>query len=154
MRVICDTCSLIKLRKGDVVDCLGQLFDDVLIPIAVKDECQDSETKACLKKEFFKVVPVSHTLALSGIQKGEIEAISLAIEQKIPVFITDDEKAFKRASEQGLTPISTEQVLLLAKQKGLIPSVKSVLDNMIAKGEGIQEAVYRETLEYAGESED
>ncbi len=154
MRVVCDTCSLIKLRKGGVLHCLGELFECVLIPIAVKDECQDKETKAYLKKEFFRVVSVSHVLPLTGIQKGELEAISLAVEELIPVFITDDDKAFKRALEQGLTPIRTVRVLLLAKQKGIISSVKSVLDEMIAKGEGIQESIYRKTLEGAGESVD
>ncbi|MCP5038181.1 MAG: hypothetical protein GY945_11355, partial [Rhodobacteraceae bacterium] len=63
-----------------------------------------------LKKDFFQVVAVSHPLALSGIQRGEREAISLAVEQQIAVFVTDDEKAFKRALEQGLTPIRTWRV--------------------------------------------
>lgn len=154
MRVVCDTSSLIKLRKGGVLNCLGQLFDSVVIPLAVEDECRDPETKASLNKQFFEVATVSHMIPMTGIQRGELEAISLAVERGISVFITDDEKAFKRALEQGLTPIRTFRVLLLAKHKGLIPSVKAVLDAMIAKGEGIQESVYRETLEWAGESVD
>ncbi len=154
MKVVCDTCTLIRLRKGDVIDCLGQLFESVLIPPAVQNECQDSETKEALKKEFFKITPVSHILPLSGIHRGEREAISLAVEQNISVLITDDEKAFKQALRQGITPILTVHVLLLAQKKGFISSVKSVLDTMIAKGEGIQESVYRETLKSAGESSD
>ncbi len=152
MRVVCDTSTLIKLEKGGVIDGLGALFDGVVIPLAVKDECRDTETKAALKKNFFQVMAVSHLLALSGIQRGEQEAISLAVEQQIAVFVTDDEKAFKKAMEQGLTPIRTFRVLLLAKRRGIIPSVKVALDAMIAKGEGIQESIYRQTLIAAGES--
>ena len=114
-------------------------------------ECRKPETQAALRKPFFEVQAVSRVLALAGIHRGEQEAISLALERNITVIILDDEKAFRRAAEQGLTPIRSFRVLLLAKRKGLIPSVRSVLDAMIAKGEGVQEEVYRRVLEEAGE---
>ncbi len=116
MRAVCDTCSLINLRKGGVVDCLGQIFESVLIPLAVKDECKDSETQALLQKNFFEIIPVSSVLPLSGIQKGELEAISLAIEQNISIFISDDEKALKKASQQGLIAIRSVRVQYRAEQ--------------------------------------
>lgn len=152
MKVVCDTSSIIKLQRGGVIDCLGELFEKVLIPPAVTEECRQPETKNALKRPFFEVREVSHVLPLSGIHRGEQEAISLAMEQSIPVILIDDEKAFRRAQEQGLMPIRSFRVLLLAKRKGLIPSVKSALDEMIAKGEGIQEEVYRRMLEEAGET--
>jgi predicted nucleic acid-binding protein len=154
MKVVCDTSSIIKLQRGGVIDCLGQLFETVLIPQAVKEECQKPETINALHKPFFEVRHVSRILPLSGIHRGEQEAISLAVERNIAVIILDDEKAFRRAWEQGLTPIRSFRVLLLAKRKGLIPSVKSALDEMIAKGEGIQEEIYRKMLEESGETPD
>jgi predicted nucleic acid-binding protein len=42
-------------------------------------------------------------------------------------------------------------VVLLAKQKGIIPSAKTVLDRMITNGEGIQEEQYQKLLQTAGE---
>ncbi len=151
MKVVCDTSSIIKLRKGGVIDCLGQLFEVVLIPQAVKEECTRPETKAVLKKPFFQVHTVSRTLPLSGIHIGEQEAISLAVEQNLPVILLDDEKAIKRALEQKLLPIRSLRILLYAKQQGLIPSVKPALDAMISQGEGIQEDVYDKVLKSAGE---
>lgn len=151
MKAVCDTSSIIKLQRGSVIDCLGQLFEVVLIPQAVQQECLKPETKAALLKPFFEVREVSHVLTLSGIHRGEQEAISLAVEQNIAVIILDDEKAFRRAWEQGLTPIRSFRVLLLAKRKGLIPSVRSPLDKMIAKGEGVQKEVYQKILQEAGE---
>ena len=59
MKVVCDTSALIKLQKGEVIDCLGQLFDQILIPPVVQQECQDPQTKAALQKPFFKVYRVS-----------------------------------------------------------------------------------------------
>lgn len=152
MKAVCDTSSLIKLQRGGVLDCLGQLFEMVLIPQAVQEECLKPETKAALLKPFFEVWEVSHVRTLSGIHRGEQEAISLAVEQNIAVIILDDEKAFRRAREQGLTPIRSFRVLLLAKSKGLIPSVHTTLDAMIANGEGIQEETYRKLLKEAGET--
>lgn len=152
MKVVCDTSSIIKLQRGGVIDCLGRLFEAVLIPQAVKEECLKPETKEALRKPFFEVQEVTRVLTLSGIHRGEQEAISLAVERNIAVIILDDEKAFRRASEQGLTPIRSFRVLLLAKRKGLIPSVKSALDEMIAKGEGVQEEIYRKIVEEAGET--
>ena len=83
MKAICDTSSIIKLQRGSVIDCLGQLFEVVLIPQAVQQECLKPETKAALLKPFFEVREVSHVLTLSGIHRGEQEAISLAVDQNI-----------------------------------------------------------------------
>jgi predicted nucleic acid-binding protein len=151
MNVVCDTSSIIKLQRGGVIDCLGRIFEVVLIPEAVRDECRQPETKNALGKPFFGVYAVNAVLPLSGIHRGEQEAISLSVEQSTPVILLDDEKAFRRAQEQGLTPIRSFRILLLAKKKGLIPSVKSALDRMIANGEGVQEEIYRKLLEEAGE---
>jgi predicted nucleic acid-binding protein len=151
MKVVCDTSSIIKLQRGGVIDCLGQLFEAVLIPQAVKKECSKPDTKAVLQKPFFQIHTVSSPLPLSGIHIGELEAISLAIEKNIPVIILDDEKAFKRALEQKLVPIRSFRILLLAKQKGLIPSVKSALDAMINQGEGVQDDMYQKILKSAEE---
>ena len=154
MKAVCDTSSIIKLQRGGVIDCLGQIFEAVLIPEAVKEECQRPETKNALRKSFFQVCAVTNVLPLSGIHRGEQEAISLSVEQSTPVILLDDEKACRRAQEQGLTPIRSFRILLLAKRKGLILSVKSVLDEMIANGEGVQEEIYRRMLEEAGEAPD
>ena len=81
-----------------------------------------------------------------------MEAISLAAERNIAIIVLDDEKAFRRALEQGLTLVRSFRVLLLAKRKGLIPSVKTALDAMLANGEGIQEELYQRILEEAGET--
>ena len=66
---ICDTCSLIKLEKGDVIDLLGQLYDKVYIPEAVANECTGT-TKIILQKPFFKIIKVNHIL-LIGMGIGE-----------------------------------------------------------------------------------
>ncbi len=151
MKAICDTSSLIKLRKGNVLDCLGLLFDIILIPPAVDSECKDPDTASAIAKEFFEVHRVRRLLPIGGIGQGELEAISLAVELGLPTLIIDDEKAAKKALQEGCQPIRTPQILLLAKHAGHISSVRSALDAMRAKGEGIEDEVYETTLSQAGE---
>jgi predicted nucleic acid-binding protein len=124
--IICDTCSLIKLQKGGVIHCLGEFYDKVYIPEAVKNECFEGIAKQAIQHCFFEVVPVNHILHL-GMGAGEREAISLAVEQGIKNIITDDHKAFNNAVRQGLQPIHTFNFLVMAKYAGLIPAVSPVL---------------------------
>ena len=151
MKVVCDTSALIRLRKAGILNRLGEMFETVLLPPAVRRECQDSATQAALEQPFFEVRPVTRPLPLTGIQTGEHEAISLAVEHGIKVLIIDDEKAFRKAMAQGLRPVRSFRVLVLAKRKGLMASVKVGLDRTIAQGEGIQDELYQQILAAAGE---
>ncbi len=151
MQAVCDTSSLIKLRKGNVLDCLGLLFETILIPSAVKAECKDPDTASAIARDFFEVRHVKRVLPIGGIGRGELEAISLAIQLGLPTLIIDDEKAARKAQQAGCKPIRTPQILLLAKYAGHISSVKSALDAMRAKGEGIEDEVYETALSRAGE---
>lgn len=153
MKAICDTSTLIRLNRGGVVQCLGQIFEKILIPEGVREECQSPEAKRILRRSFIEVKHISRLLPITGLHKGEHEAISLATELNIETIITDDDKAFRRAAEHGLKPINSYHILLLAKRMGLIPSVRAALDEMISKGEGVQKEIYRDILEAAGEEE-
>lgn len=135
MFAVCDTCSLIKLRKGRVIDCLGLLFDKVYIPPAVQAECVLGTTWQVLEQPFFEVRTVQNVLPL-GMGQGEREAISLAVELGITTLITDDDF----------------DLLVYAKQVGAITSVKAVLDAMKQQNEGIREDLYQQTLKDAGDS--
>ena len=87
--VICDTCSLIKLQKGGVIHCLGEFYDKVFIPNAVKIECSKGFARQAIQHDFIEVISVKHILPL-GMGAGEREAISLAVEQGITNIITDE----------------------------------------------------------------
>lgn len=73
---VCDTCTLIQLRKGGILHCLKELFDEVYIPKAVEIECQDQETIAEVRILGLKVRSVNQVLSI-GMGRGEREAISL-----------------------------------------------------------------------------
>lgn len=95
---ICDTSALSRLYKGNVLDCLGNIFHKVYIPKAVNEECRNSRNSGianAVRKYFFETVSVNKVLDI-GLGKGEREAISLAKERNIKTILLDDHKAIKR----------------------------------------------------------
>jgi len=83
---------------------------------------------------------------------GESHAIALALEIK-PDFVLLDEKLARNAAVTlGLTPFGTVGIVLLAKQKGLLPEARPVLDQLRDRARfWIGDAVYNAALIAAGE---
>jgi predicted nucleic acid-binding protein len=147
---VCDTSSIIRLTKGDVIDCLGLIFDRIYIPAAVRDECSKTNVADFPLKSFVTVHQVSNILPI-GMGLGEREAISLAVEYGIVDIITDDDHAIQKAFGQGLKPHRSLDVLIIAKMHGYIPHIKPVLDLIKSKKERIEDELYNETLRIVGE---
>ena len=107
--VISDTTALIILAKSDLLSLLSNLFSKIYIPKAVYDELmfKDDIVKYRIKN-FDKIIvkPVNNLVILERIKrlkidKGEVEAISLALELDL-MLIIDERKGRKIALNQGL----------------------------------------------------
>lgn len=83
---------------------------------------------------------------------GEREAIALAKERGITLLI-DDHEARKEARRLGLDVFGSLRVLREAKDRGMIPAVKPILDELITTGTYISETLYEAFLQELGESE-
>ena len=147
---VSDTSTLIRLFKGNVLNCFSDLFDKIYIPEAVKNECRDKAIREIISRPPFEVRPAETVLPV-GLGAGEREAISLAVETGTKTIFTDDEKAIQKALAHGLEPYRSFRLLILAKEAGLIESVGDALSRMEKAGEGIDPDLYFETLEIAGE---
>jgi len=81
--------------------------------------------------DWVKIVAVSdktkQQLLETQIGKGEASAIALALETENPLLILDDYKARKLADNLKLNHTGTIGVILAAKQKGIVPSIKPFL---------------------------
>ncbi len=148
--VIFDACTLIRLFKGNALNCLPGLFNKIYIPEAVKNECRDETVRETISKPPFEIRRVKSVLPI-GLGIGEREAISLAVETRPQTLFTDDEKAFRKALFYGLEPYRSFRILILAKESGLIKSVKTVFDTMEKAGEGIDPDMRFETLKAVNE---
>ena len=79
--------------------------------------------------------------------------LALGLETEDAWLILDDARARRLAAELGLRVLGTAAVLLEAKRAKLIPSVRPLLDTILAKGFRLSPKVYQIVLEKAGEAE-
>ncbi len=155
--IISDAGPLIVLLQINKLSILKELFGTVKVPIAVYDEItiKEHEKAAFLKVEWLKPVKVKkdndYKLLEELVDKGEAEAIILAKQQKLPL-LADDAKARKYASLLNVEVMGTLGLLKLAKNRGVIPSVKVVIKDMLAEGYYIDGRLVAKLLVDVGES--
>src|SRR5205823_2869518 len=94
-------------------------------------------------------VPDLHTTTRLGL--GECSAMLLAEELGARWLLMDDLAARREAKARSLPVLGTVGTILLAKQRGLIPSVSEVLDELIGHGTRISESLYGAALAVARE---
>ena len=83
---------------------------------------------------------------------GECEALALARELDA-VLLIDEREARRAAQQYGIAHFGSLRVLAEAKERGLILTVKPVLDALIAAGTFISEGLYRTFLRTMGEED-
>jgi len=88
---------------------------------------------------------------MRSIGRGEAEAIVLAKEVGADAIVLDDGMARRIAEREGRTVLGLLGLLLHRKQQGMVPAVKPLLDQIVATGFFIDEALYRRVLHEAGE---
>lgn len=89
---------------------------------------------------------------LEGIvDKGEASAIALAVETKDCIIIIDDLKARNLAKRIGLNLTGTLGIILKAKQKGKINSVKPILQKLRQTNFRLTKALEQDILNESGE---
>ena len=145
-RIVADSTCLIALERISHLDILPALFEPVLIPPAVEQEFGISLPWLKLERLFDQTLVVALKMMLDD---GEAEAIALAQEQKCRI-ILDDRQARSVSSHMGLRVIGTVGTLILAKQRGILPTIKPVLQNLDDTGFYISTAL-EEALRLAEE---
>jgi predicted nucleic acid-binding protein len=87
----------------------------------------------------------------TSLGRGEGAAILLAKEVSADRLLVDDRSARREAGRRKLPILGTVAVLLLAKKRGILPSVKRVLDGLRVCGTRIGDTLHSEALKAAGE---
>ena len=158
-RVVINASPLISLFGSNQQHILPKLFDEVIIPDAVWEEIvegghQDNAaasiptTPWLIKKKLTTVSPVVMSWDLG---KGETEVISYAILNSGFYVIIDDAAARRCAKTLGVHSLGTLGVLLLAKRRGVIPSIKPALTALQDAGLWLGNDLTSMVLNEAGE---
>ncbi len=145
--VITDSTCLIGLERIGYLDLLPALFNKIIIPQAVQKEFG-------IYLHWLQVEQPSDLGMVGAIKMlvddGEAEAIALAYERGFPI-ILDDRQARSVAKNLGISIIGTVGVLVKAKQAGLIPCLKPLLDELQINEFYLTEALKVEALKLVGE---
>ena len=139
--IVADTGPLIALARVGRLDLLPRLYGKVHIPAAVLDELALGSARpgAAVLEDFLKsgwfevqtAVPKSAVLALSPLlDRGEAEAIVLAMREHPQFLLIDDARGRDVARRQRIPVMGVAGVLLVAKAQGQIDAVKPILDDL------------------------
>jgi uncharacterized protein len=157
--VVSDTSPIRALDFLSLLPVLNNLFDGVLVPPTVSDEL-DSPLQR------FKVVDLSNydfitvkaprdqrqvERFLLTLDRGESEALALALETGTRLVLMDERKGRAVAAEYDIVALGTLGVLLRAKSRGLIPAIKPHIEKLFELGFFISAELRNSVLRLAGE---
>jgi len=148
--IIADTSCLIVLANIDELDLLQKVYGKITTTPEVASEYGrdlpswiDIISVADKQKQY---------ILESQVDKGESSAIALALEKTHSLLILDDQKARKIASQLGVQYTGSLGVIVKAKQKGIITSVKPLLKKLRQTNFRLSPSLILEALKVAGES--
>ena len=136
--VICDTSPIQYLYQTELLGILPELSDKVWIPPAVVEEISiDHKNNVSLPDlDSLKWINVKRPVSevalplIKDLGAGETEVLMLGLEMPETVLILDDLLARQLAENLKLKLRGTLGLLLDAKERGIIKSVKPVLDKL------------------------
>ncbi len=135
-------------------------FGEIVIPQAVYEECVTDgkarpEVAAIKQATWIRVVPVVNTdlirLLRAEIDRGEAEAIALALEHQAALILLDDADAREKARLYRLKITGILGILLSAKRTGKIASLTESLADLSRTGFWINPALAERLLREASE---
>ncbi len=123
MIVVSDTSPLTALLTIGEAELLPQLFREVIIPAAVKDELALYHDAL---PPWVRVIAANDAEAVRGfasvVDEDEAEAIELAKELRADLLLIDERKGRRLAVKEGVAVIGLIGVVILAKRRGLSSS--------------------------------
>jgi predicted nucleic acid-binding protein len=153
---IVNSSPLISLDRIGLLDILGRLGREVVIPRGVLDEIARGPAPITPSR-----LATHRTVVISAIDpivagwdlgRGESEVLTWAASQRQASAILDDLAARRCAASLGIEPHGTLFVLLEAKKAGLVPAVAPLIEMVRAKGLFVSDSLVAKVLRRAGET--
>ena len=139
MNIVSNTSPLINLAMIGELELLHKLYDTICIPQAVYDEivvqgngqAGDEQIK---NSSWIQVQTIKNELLVQSLllelDKGEAEAIALAVETSAHLVLLDEKRGRTIAAHFKVRHLGLLGVLVQAKRTGLIPVVKPLIDHL------------------------
>jgi predicted nucleic acid-binding protein len=158
--IVSNTGPIIALASITKLEILNEIFDEVIVPEQVHHEIirggKDFVGLAFYRKaSWIKVESIKtpiEPLLETLLDKGEASAIRLVSQVRADYLLIDERKARKIARKvYGLNVVGSAGILVEAKRRGLIPSVREALDGMRHAGYWIHDDIMEAALRKADE---
>lgn len=159
-RTVVNASPMIALLAIGREQLLPALFDAVLMPAAVRDEimagwAKDASADRLPGLDWLELrpdVPIPEAVLGWGLGRGESSVLAIAAAERECRPMLDDLAARRCARFLGIEPIGTGRVLVLAKQRGLLASVRAELDRLTARGFRLSASLVNKLLTAAAEA--
>jgi len=160
-KAVVNASPLILLFKSGLSDLLPQLFAEVVVTDAVWEEVMaGGETDSAATRlpaaswvRRVKATAIAPEVLVWNLGDGESEVLSFALAHPEYRAVVDDHAARGCARTLGIRTLGTGGALILAKRRGLIPSVSAELQKLRDAGLWISDEVAVLLKEQAGESD-
>jgi predicted nucleic acid-binding protein len=158
--VISNTSPLFYLHRLRHLDVLQKLYQQLVIPEAVRDELvvgrvQGEDTPDIAAYDWIEIravrVPAVIHL-ITDLGPGEAQVLALALEEPESLVILDDGFARAVAHTQNIRMTGTAGLLIKAKQEGYITAVAPLLDRLLQLGFRLSDATKATILALAQEA--
>lgn len=159
MIVVSDTTPLTYLLQLKYEFLLEGLYQKLIIPPAVQEELLGFAPTRAASENLFraewiciqKPTSLIELPPVFKIDKGEWEAISLALEIKAGLVLIDERLGTALAKQHNLQTIGLLGILIEAKRQHLITAVKPLLDLLIEKRIFLTKNLYHKILTIVNE---
>ena len=159
-RVVVDASPLIILFKSGLAGLLPQLFTEIVVPAAVRDEVMaggssDPAVAGLANATWATAVddpPIPSVIAAWYLDAGESSARAQALRMNDARVLLDDRAARNCARALQIRTLGTIGVILLAKRRGLISSAGVALTKISDAGCWLSADLLQTALVEAGEA--
>lgn len=157
MIVVSDTSPITNLIQIGCLNMLNVVFGKIIIPQTVYNElCELADQKKILDdQDWISVIAAENRSVITQLEanldKGEAEAIALAIELQSDFLIIDEIKGRTIAENMGIKIVGLLGTLLKAKELGHLSELKPKLEQLVKLGFRINPRLYEHVLKMAGE---
>jgi predicted nucleic acid-binding protein len=148
---------IILLHKVDLESVLPALFSSIIVPNGVMEEIsvheEDEVAHRIRSQRAFTIcgVTLEPLVQAWDLGRGETDVISFAYHHPAHIPVLDDSAAKACCRSFGLKALGTGTILILAKQNGLLRSVRDALLMLRDRGMWISESVVDLLSRRAGE---
>lgn len=156
---VVDASPLIFLSRGSHLDLLRHFADRVFVPQPVADEVfrkgsNDLTASALAHTPWLEIVsapPIPDAVLEWGLGPGESSVLAFAHANDGVEAIIDDLAARRCADALSIPVRGTLGIALVARQRGIVPSARAVMDDLIQGGMYLSRDVLDAALRRVGE---